>query len=98
MAVMEEKNQLTAELDRVRRQMESIQSERDRLMNELDRVRRQTSLAESLDLSNLNSEYYSRIRFFYVSVDSDQILSLNHVLLYCIRLLEVTYQNFLSSY
>lgn len=57
MAVMEEKNQLTAELDRVRRQMESIQSERDRLVNELDRVRRQASLAESLDLTNLNSKY-----------------------------------------
>ncbi|KAM3180687.1 hypothetical protein ACTXT7_015812 [Hymenolepis weldensis] len=55
MAVMEEKNQLTAELDRVRRQMESIQSERDRLVNELDRVRRQASLAESLDLTNLNT-------------------------------------------
>ncbi|KAM7541524.1 hypothetical protein Aperf_G00000027641 [Anoplocephala perfoliata] len=55
MAVMEEKNQLTAELDRVRRQMESIQSERDRLINELDRIRRQTSLAESLDLTNLNT-------------------------------------------
>ncbi|VDM33506.1 unnamed protein product [Hydatigera taeniaeformis] len=54
MAVMEEKNQLTAELDRVRRQMESIQSERDRLVNELDRLRRQASLAESLDLPNLN--------------------------------------------
>lgn len=53
---MEEKNQLTAELDRVRRQMESIQSERDRLVNELDRLRRQASLAESLDLPNLNSE------------------------------------------
>nr|CDS15415.1 liprin alpha 2 [Echinococcus granulosus] len=55
MAVMEEKNQLTAELDRVRRQMESIQSERDRLVNELDRLRRQASLAESLDLPNLNT-------------------------------------------
>ncbi|VUZ45566.1 unnamed protein product [Hymenolepis diminuta] len=59
MAVMEEKNQLTAELDRVRRQMESIQSERDRLVNELDRVRRQASLAESLDLTNLNNDGFS---------------------------------------
>ncbi|VDD80206.1 unnamed protein product [Mesocestoides corti] len=59
MAVMEEKNQLTAELDRVRRQMESIQSERDRLLNELDRLRRQASLAESLDFPGLNSEYLS---------------------------------------
>ncbi|VDO05419.1 unnamed protein product [Rodentolepis nana] len=59
MAVMEEKNQLTGELDRVRRQVESIQSERDRLVNELDRVRRQASLAESLDLTNLNNDGFS---------------------------------------
>lgn len=66
MAVMEEKNQLTAELDRVRRQMESIQSERDRLMNELDRLRRHTSLAESLDLSNLDSESSSLFLLFFL--------------------------------
>uniref|UniRef100_A0A5K3ELW8 Liprin-alpha-2 n=1 Tax=Mesocestoides corti TaxID=53468 RepID=A0A5K3ELW8_MESCO len=59
MAVMEEKNQLTAELDRVRRQMESIQSERDRLLNELDRLRRQASLAESLDFPGLNNEGFA---------------------------------------
>lgn len=63
MAVMEEKNQLTAELDRVRRQMESIQSERDRLINELDRIRRQTSLAESLELTNLSSKFSFRFHF-----------------------------------
>ncbi len=57
MAVMEEKNQLTEELDRVRRQMESIQSDRDRLVNDMDRLRRQASLAESLDLPALNSEF-----------------------------------------
>ncbi len=52
MTVMEEKNSLVSELDRVRRQMETIQSDRDRLVNELERQRRQaTSLAESLDMT-----------------------------------------------
>lgn len=56
MAVMEEKNQLTEELDRVRRQMESIQSDRDRLISDMDRLRRQASLTESLDLPALGSK------------------------------------------
>lgn len=73
MAVMEEKNQLTAELDRVRRQMESIQSERDRLVNELDRLRRQASLAESLDLPNLNNDSYSGFGSGSLARNSSQV-------------------------
>nr|VZI24753.1 unnamed protein product [Spirometra erinaceieuropaei] len=55
MTVVEEKNHLTAELDRVRRQLEVIQSDRDRLLTDIERLKRQASLTESLDLSALNT-------------------------------------------
>ncbi|BHF58634.1 Liprin-alpha-1 [Sparganum proliferum] len=59
MTVVEEKNHLTAELDRVRRQLEVIQSDRDRLLTEIERLKRQASLTESLDLSALNNDNYT---------------------------------------
>ncbi|VDN15874.1 unnamed protein product [Dibothriocephalus latus] len=55
MTVVEEKNHLTAELDRVRRQLEVIQSDRDRLLTDIERLKRQASLTESLDLGALNT-------------------------------------------
>lgn len=59
MTVVEEKNHLTAELDRVRRQLEVIQSDRDRLLTDIERLKRQASLTESLDLSALNNDNYT---------------------------------------